>query len=213
IEQAKQRTDVILYVADVKDSVEENKELIKQFKIKAPIILALNKCDKSNNHQIEICKKEYDSLKQIKAILPISAIHKSGIDELKQAIAELLPEMPPYYEEDTITDKPMRFFVSELIREKLFFLLKEELPYHAAVMVRQYEEKENLTKIQADIIVSRETQKGIIIGKGGSMIKEIGQSARLDIEKFIEKKVFLELFVKVRKDWRNNDLYLKEYGY
>ena len=121
--------------------------------------------------------------------------------------------MPAYYDADTLTDKPMRFFVAELIREKLFFLLNEELPYHAAVLVRQYEEKNTLTKIVADIVVSRETQKAIIIGKNGSMIKEIGQKSREDIEKFIDRKVFLEPHVKVRKDWRNNDLYLKEYGY
>jgi GTP-binding protein Era len=121
--------------------------------------------------------------------------------------------MPAYYDEDTLTDKPMRFFVAEIVREKLFFELDEELPYHAAVYVRQYEEKNTLTKIVADIVVSRESQKAILIGKGGSMIKKIGQDARADIEKFIDRKVFLELHVKVRKDWRNNDLYLKEYGY
>ena len=121
--------------------------------------------------------------------------------------------MPAYYDEDTLTDKPMRFFVSEIIREKLFFELDEELPYHAAVLVRQYEEKVTLTKITADIVVSRESQKAIIIGTGASMIKKISQLARADIEKFIDRKVFLEIHVKVRKDWRNNDMYLKEYGY
>ncbi len=213
IEHAKQGTDVILFVVDILDDAQENIELIKQFKIKSPIILVLNKYDKIKKEELHLYQKNYKDLKQIKAIIAISALNKSGMNELLQNIVSLLPEMPPYYDEDTITDKPMRFFVAELIREKLFYLLKDELPYHAAVVVRQYKEENTITKIQADIIVSRETQKAIIIGKNGSMIKEIGQAARLDIEKFIDKKVFLELFVKVRKDWRNNDLYLKEYGY
>ncbi len=138
---------------------------------------------------------------------------KTNLDKLLDTPLEYLPEMPPYYDEDTLTDKPMRFFVSEIVREKLFFDLDEELPYHAAVYVRQYEEKNTLTKIVADIVVSRESQKGILIGKDGSMIKKSVKTAREDIEKFIDRKVFLELHVKVRKDWRNNDLYLKEYGY
>ena len=213
IDQVKQGTDVILFIMDVKDSIEENIDLVKQFSSKHPILMIINKIDQGNKDKIKQIKEACLKIDKIKSVVEISALNKTNIDTLLHEIVTYLPAMPPYYDADTLTDKPMRFFVAELIREKLFFLLNEELPYHAAVIVRQYEEKNTLTKIVADIVVSRETQKAIIIGKNGSMIKEIGQKSREDIEKFIDRKVFLELHVKVRKDWRNNDLYLKEYGY
>lgn len=213
IEQVKQGTDVILFIMDAKEDIEENMELVKHFSSKQPIIFIINKIDKAKPERIKLIEDECKKFSKIKQVIGVSALNKLNLDTLLQHIVSYLPTMPPYYDADTLTDKPMRFFVSELIREKLFFLLNEELPYHAAVIVRQYEEKNTLTKIVADIIVSRETQKAIIIGKNGSMIKEIGQKSREDIEKFIDRKVFLELHVKVRKDWRNNDLYLKEYGY
>lgn len=209
----KQGTDVVLYIMDVNDSIEENLELYKKLGAKQATILVINKIDKSKADKAIAIKEAFSSIKNIKQTVEISALQKTNIDSLLNCITEHLPAMPPYYDEDTLTDKPMRFFVAEMIREKLFYELDEELPYHAAVLVRQYEEKNTLTKIVADIVVSRETQKAIIIGKNGSMIKKLGQLAREDIEKFIDRKVFLELHVKVRKDWRNNDLYLKEYGY
>lgn len=220
IEQVKQGTDVIVYILDVMDDVMQNIELIKQFSSKIPILVVINKIDDKEENigikkqeKIKRIESECEKLQKVTKIIKISALNKLHLNALLESIVMLLPVMPPYYDMDTLTDKPMRFFVSELIREKLFFLLNEELPYHAAVVVRQYEEKNTLTKIVADIVVSRETQKVIIIGKNGSMIKNIGQKSREDIEKFIDRKVFLELHVKVRKDWRNNDLYLKEYGY
>lgn len=213
VSMVKQGTDVVLFLMDVNDDVDENQELYKKLSTKQPTILVINKIDKSKTDKAKIITDAFKPIKNIKEIIEISALQKTNIDSLLHRITELLPAMPPYYDEDTLTDKPMRFFVAEMIREKLFFELDEELPYHAAVIVRQYEEKNTLTKIVADIVVSRETQKAIIIGKNGSMIKKLGQLAREDIEKFIDRKVFLELHVKVRKDWRNNDLYLKEYGY
>lgn len=220
IEQVKQGTDVIVYILDVMDDVMQNIELIKQFSSKIPILVVINKIDDKEENigvkkqeKIKRIESECEKLQKVTKIIKISALNKLHLNVLLESIVAHLPVMPPYYDMDTLTDKPMRFFVSELIREKLFFLLNEELPYHAAVVVRQYEEKNTLTKIVADIVVSRETQKVIIIGKNGSMIKNIGQKSREDIEKFIDRKVFLELHVKVRKDWRNNDLYLKEYGY
>jgi GTP-binding protein Era len=188
-------------------------ELIKHFSARQPILMIINKTDKATPDKIKLITDECHKISKIKGVIGISALNKQNLTQLLTEIVSFLPAMPPYYDTDTLTDKPMRFFVAELIREKLFFLLNEELPYHAAVLVRQYEEKTTLTKIVADIVVSRETQKAIIIGKNGSMIKEIGQKSREDIEHFIDRKVFLELHVKVRKDWRNNDLYLKEYGY
>ena len=209
----KQGTDVVLFITDPKEKPEEVMEIISNLKIKTPLILAINKSDKIKPDVATSLLETYKSQKSIDQVVLISALQKQNLDHLLQQIIHFLPIMPPYYDEDTLTDKPMRFFVAEMIREKLFFELDEELPYHAAVIVRQYEEKNTLTKIVADIVGSRDTQKFILIGKGGSMIKNIGELSRKDIEKFIDRKVFLELHVKVRKDWRNNDLYLKEYGY
>jgi GTP-binding protein Era len=213
VDLAKQGTDLILFIIDARDDAASNIELLQSLKSKQNTLIVINKIDKVKAGAIEKLKTAFSSLKQVVGIIEISALQKTHLDTLLDAIVAQLPVMPPYYDEDTLTDRPMRFFVAEMIREKLFFALDEELPYHAAVYVRQYEEKNTLTKIVADIVVSRETQKSIIIGKGGSMLTRIGQEARLDIEKFIERKVFLELHVKVRKDWRNNDLFLKEYGY
>lgn len=212
IEQAKQGTDVVLYLMDVKDCIDENIELLKDLKIASPIIVVLNKIDKKHAAKEEI-QKQFLSIKNVQHVLYISAKEKMHLDELMHTLLQFIPEMPAYYNEDSLSDRPMRFFVSEMIREKIFDLLDDELPYHCAVVIRSYEEKQTLTKIAADIVVSRESQKGIILGTQGSMIKKIGQQARQDIEAFIEQKVFLEIHVKVRKDWRNNDLYLKEYGY
>jgi GTP-binding protein Era len=143
----------------------------------------------------------------------ISALKKKGIDQLLQVILDLLPEGPAFYEGDDISDLPTKFFVSELIREKIFLLYGEEVPYHATVLVQEFKEKTTLIKIGAEIIVQRDTQKGIILGEGGKMIKQLGTLARKDIEEFLGSKVFLELFVKVRPKWRDNEMQLKEYGY
>jgi GTP-binding protein Era len=213
VNMVKLGTDVVLFVMDANDDIVENENLIRQLVKKQSAILVVNKIDRAKAGKIDAIIETFGQIKSIDKIIQISALQKLNIEDLLESIATLLPSMPAYYDEDTLTDKPMKFFVSELIREKLFFELDEELPYHAAVLIRQYEEKNTLTKIVADIIVSRESQKAIIIGKQGSMIKKIGQLSREDIEKFIDRKVFLELHVKVRKDWRNNDLYLKEYGY
>ena len=128
-------------------------------------------------------------------------------------ILNLLPEGEPFYEDDNLSDLPDKFFVSELIREKIFYLYKDEIPYHSTVLVQEFKEKQTLIKITADIILQRETQKGIVLGEGGKMIKQLGTQARKDIEEFLGRKVFLELFVKVRPKWRDNELQLREYGY
>lgn len=213
VDSVRQGTDVLLYLIDANDSPEENKVLFDGLKFKGASILIINKIDKAKTGAVEKIKELFSSYGPSLGIIEISALQKTHLDQLLELIVERLPVMPPYYDEETLTDKPMRFFVAEMIREQLFFELDQELPYHAAVIVRQYEEKNTLTKIVADIIVSRETQKMILIGQAGSMIKKIGSQAREQIEKFVDRKIFLELHVKVRKDWRNNDLYLKEYGY
>lgn len=213
IELVKQGTDVFLYLMDINDNLQENLDILKGLNSRVPILVVLNKIDKHKKNQLDQIEAEFKKFKMVHAVLTISAKEKTKLPDLLETLIGMLPEMPAYYADDTMTDKPMRFFVAEIVREKIFDLLDEELPYHSAVLVRQFEEKNTLTKIVADIVVSRETQKAIIIGSGGSMIKKIGQLARADIEKFIDRKVFLELHVKVRKDWRNNELYLKEYGY
>lgn len=213
VDSVRQGTDVLLYLIDANDHAEENKQLLEGLKFKGATILIINKIDKAKPDKISHIREVFASIKPEIACIEISALQNTHLDQLMALIVEKLPAMPAYYDDDTLTDRPMRFFVAEMIREQLFFELDEELPYHAAVVVRQYEEKNTLTKIVADIVVSRETQKMIIIGQGGSKIKTIGSQARQQIEKFIDRKIFLELHVKVRKDWRNNDLFLKEYGY
>src|SRR5262249_14197304 len=146
-------------------------------------------------------------------ILKVSALEKHHLQKLLGAIIEMLPEGEAFYNEDDLSDLPTKFFVSELIREKVYELFEDEIPYHVAVLLNEFKEKESLIKIQADIIVHRESQKAIIIGERGKMIKQVGMLARKDIEEFVGQKVFLELFVKVRPKWRENDLMLKEYGY
>ncbi|MBP6456203.1 MAG: GTPase Era [Chitinophagaceae bacterium] len=209
----RKETDVVLYVMDATDDLDENIHALNFLKIKKPTIFLLNKIDKCKKTDLEQLQLKIIELKIADILIPISINANLNIDKIIPAIENLLPIAPPFYDNETLTDKPIRFFVAELVREKLFFLLDKELPYHAAVIVRSYEEKNTLTKVVADIIVSRETQKQIIIGKGGSMIQKIAEQSRADIEKFIDRKVFLELKIKVRKNWRENDLYLKEYGY
>ena len=143
----------------------------------------------------------------------ISALKKINTKKIIPAILKFLPEAPPFYPDEDISDRPMRFFVSEMIREKIYALYEQEIPYHTAVLVQTFEELPHVTKIRADIIATRETQKMILLGTGGSMIKKLGTQARESIEKFLDKKVYLELFIKVRPKWRENDNYLKEYGY
>lgn len=140
-------------------------------------------------------------------------ITKTNLDGLMNAVLNYLPEGEPFFEDDNISDLSTRFFVGELIREKIYDLFQDEIPYHTTVIVQEYKEKQTLVKIRAEIIVQRETQKGIILGEGGKMIRQLGTKARIEIEKFIGQKIFLELFVKVRPKWRDNDLYLREYGY
>ena len=213
VQQVKEGTDMVVFVMDARDAFSEIETYITKLRCKQPVVLAMNKIDTLSEEKLNDLQAEVKKSNRVQAMVGISALHKQGLDTLLDTILNFLPDMPAYYDDETLTDRPMRFFVAELVREKLFFELDEELPYHAAVLVRQYEEKNTLIKISADIIVSRESQKAIIIGKNGQQIKRIGQQAREDIEAFVDRKVFLELHVKVRKDWRNNEIYLKEYGY
>ena len=206
--------DVALLIADAGEDPAESHDIFQKLKLKAPVIVVLNKTDSVRDAaKLESVKTFFSEQPYCKEVVLISALKKDGIEMLLQRVLSYLPEGHPFYEGDDISDMPVKFFVGELIREKIFEMYHEELPYHTAVVVQEYKEKTTLTKIRAEIIVQRETQKGIILGEGGSMIKKLGTVARQDIEAFIDNKVFLELYVKVRPKWRDNELYLKEYGY
>ncbi|CAN5176623.1 GTPase Era [soil metagenome] len=205
--------DVALLLTDVSDNIEEANEIFAALKLKIPAIVLINKCDRISPEEAERAKHFFLQQPYCKQVIKISALKQQGIEELLNSIVEMLPEGAAFYDDDNLSDLPTKFFVSELIREKIFFLYEDEIPYHTTVLVQEFKEKTTLTKIRADIIVQRETQKGIVLGHQGMMIKKLGTEARKDIEAFLGRKVFLELFVKVRPKWRDNELQLREYGY
>ncbi len=205
--------DVALLIADAADNIEESNAIFTSLKLKVPALVVLNKADILKDEQLQSATGFFSRQPYCKKVLVISALKKKGVKELLEAVVALLPEGAPFYDGDDLSDLPTKFFVSELIREKIFLLYGDEIPYHTTVLVQEFKEKSTLIKIQADIIVQRDTQKGIILGEGGKMIKQLGTLARKDIEEFLNSKVFLELFVKVRPKWRDNELQLREYGY
>jgi GTP-binding protein Era len=205
--------DVALLIVDIKEDLQEANEVFSQLFLKVPALVVLNKCDVADKEAIEKAVAFFSEKKYCKKVFEISALKNKGVQELLDEIVSMLPEGEPFYMDDNLSDLPMKFFVGEMIREKIFYLFSEEIPYSATVLVQEFKEKTTLTKISADIIVQRETQKGIILGHEGKMIKQLGTMARKDIEEFIGRKVFLELFVKVRPKWRDNELQLREYGY
>jgi GTPase len=205
--------DVALLITDAREDPEESNAVFTFLHLKAPALVILNKVDAVSEEDIKKATTFFKAQSYCKEVLVISALKKKGIDELLTTILNLLPEGQAFYEGDDISDLPTKFFVGELIREKIFLLYGEEIPYHSTVLVQEFKEKTTLIKIGADIIVQRDTQKGIILGEGGKMIKQLGTLARKDIEEFLGSKVFLELFVKVRPKWRDSEMQLKEYGY
>ncbi|SDG64700.1 GTPase Era [Chitinophaga filiformis] len=213
VKSALEDADVAMLLMDAKDNLEENLELFGSLKLKARSILVINKSDLLLKEELDALVKKCEEWGKTEKVVVISAMQGKGLPALLETVVAMLPESDPFYPEDTLTDKSTRFFVAEIIREKIFHLFDEEIPYHTAVIVTQYQEKTTLIKISAEIIVTRETQKAIILGDKGASIKKIGTLARQDIEKFVGQKVFLELFVKVRSKWRDNDIYLREYGY
>ena len=205
--------DLALLITDARENTEESHLIFSSLRLKVPALVILNKADAVSDEDINKATIFFKEQSYCKEVIVISALKKKGIDKLLAIIIEMLPEGAPFYEGDDISDLPTKFFVSELIREKIFLLYGEEIPYHATVLVQEFKEKTTLIKIGADIIVQRDTQKGIILGEGGKMIKQLGTLARKDIEEFLGSKIFLELFVKVRPKWRDNEVQLKEYGY
>ena len=213
VKGALEDADVALLIVDVNDNFEENDAIFQQLNLKVPCLLILNKIDLAVNGRIADAAAFFEVKPYVKKIIKVSALQQHHIVKLTSAIVELLPEGVPFYNEDDLSDLPTKFFVSEIIREKVYQLFEDEIPYHVAVLINEFKEKETLVKIQADIIVQRETQKAIMIGEGGKMVRQIGILARQDIEKFIERKIFLELFIKVKPKWRDNEMQLKEFGY
>jgi len=213
VKSALEDADIALLIVDANDNLEEIDGIFQRLRLKVPGLVVLNKIDTAGNGRLALAETFFADKTYCKKIVKISALQKIHLNKLLDAILSLLPEAPAFYSEDDLSDLPTKFFVSEMIREKIYLLFGDEIPYHTAVLINEFKEREDIVKIQADIIVQRDTQKSIIIGDKGKMIKQIGTLARTDIEQFISKKIFLELFVKVRPKWRDNDLQLKEYGY
>lgn len=205
--------DVIVVLVSPDEKYNETEMKAMAFKNPAPKILVINKIDICLPDEIATKKAEWQKEMEFAAIIEISALEKQNVEELKNKIIEILPENPPYYDEDTLTDRPERFFVSELIREQIFLNMEDEIPYSSEVVILEFKAKGKITHINAEIYVERASQKGMIIGKQGAMLKKIGSAARKNIETLLDGKVFLELFVKVRDDWKNNANNLRHFGY
>ena len=213
VKSALEDADMALLIVDVNENWEECDAIFQALRLKVPALVVINKIDRAKQEKIKEAIEFFTAKKYCKGTITISATSGINIKNFLKPILEILPEGDPFYNEDDITDLPTKFFVGEMIREKIYELVEDEIPYHTAVQVREFKEKTTLIKIVADIIVHRETQKAIIIGDQGSMIRRLGTESRKDIEAFLQQKVFLELFVKVKPKWRENELHLKEYGY
>ncbi len=213
VKTAVEDADLAVLLVDIHEDLKAADEVFTSLRLRVPAIVLLNKIDKARAGELTEALTFFESKPYASWVTGISALNKQGTDELIRGIIEKLPEGEPFFEGDDISDLPTKFFVGEMIREKIFHLFKDEIPYHTTVVVNEFKQKSTLIKIRADIVVQRETQKGILLGEGGKMIKQLGTDARKDIEAFLDQKVFLELFVKVRPKWRDNETMLKEYGY
>ena len=213
-ESALQDADVLLYVTDVVENPEKNKDFLeKVVRMTVPVLLLINKIDQSDQKALGDIVEKWHELLPNAEILPVSAKNKFGIDLLLKRILELLPDSPPYFDKDQLTDKPARFFVSEIIREKILLYYDKEIPYSVEVSVEQFKEEEKHIHINAVIYVERDSQKGIIIGHQGVALKKVSTESRKALEKFFGKPIYLEVFVKVDKDWRSSERELNHFGY
>lgn len=215
-EEALTDADILLYVTDVVEDPTKNADFLEKVaKETVPVLLVINKIDlvKGGSDELNRIVERWKELLPKAEVFPISATERFNVDNLMARIVELLPPSPPYFGKDALTDKPARFFVTEIIREKILLNYEKEVPYSTEVIVEKFEEKETSIHIMAVIYVERDSQKGILIGKGGAMLKKVGIQARKDIETFFGKSVYLELFVKVEPNWRNRENKLKAFGY
>ena len=213
-ESALADADILLYVTDVIERPEKNTDFLEKVaKMQIPVILLINKIDESDQKTLVALVEKWHGLLPKAEILPISAKNKFGTDTLMKRVKELLPESPAYFDKDQLTDKPAKFFVSEIIREKILRYYDKEVPYSVEVVVERFKEDEKKIHINAVIYVERDSQKGIIIGHQGQALKKVSTEARKSLEKFFDKKIYLETFVKVDKDWRNSQKELGNFGY
>lgn len=213
-ESALQDADVLLYVTDMVETPDKNADFLQKVqKMSCPIIVLINKIDLSNQKDLEAKVTEWHEVLPKAEIMPISALHRFNVDNVLLRIKELLPESPAYFDKDQWTDKPARFFVTEILREKILLYYDKEIPYSVEAVVESFKETDKNIHINAVIYVERDSQKGIIIGHQGVALKRVSSEARKSLEKFFGKSIYLEVFVKVDKDWRNSDRALKAYGY
>lgn len=213
VEGALTDADVYLLVTDLGETLKNSEILNKIKQSKTPTIVVINKVDNATQEKVSEIINYWEAEIPRAKVIPCSALHKIGVERVMELVKENLPDSPAYYDKDMLTDKSMRFLVSEIIREKILLRYEKEIPYSTEVMVEEYLEGENLNRIRAVIFTERESQKRIIIGHGGEQIKKIGIEARKDIEEFTSKRCYLELFVKVKKDWRNSERDLQNFGY
>jgi len=214
VKEALTDADVILYVTDTYETIDKNEEYLEKLsKIDIPVFLIVNKIDLATKEKIAEIETVWKEKLPKARIFYCSALMGTNVSNIFDEIMAVLPEFPPYFPKDQLTDKSERFFVSEIVREKILLNYRKEVPYSVEVVVEEFKEDDVIIRIRAIIYVARETQKGIIIGHKGAALKKTGTDARLDLEKFFEKKVFIELYVKVNKDWRDNERQLKQFGY
>lgn len=206
--------DILLYVTEIGEEAGKDHEFIEKIrKLEIPVLLLINKIDLGGQKELDDLVALWKEILPGASIIALSATERFNLDTVFARILELLPESPPYYPKDTLTDRPERFFASEIIRQKVFLYYRKEIPYSTEIEIEEFKESDDILRIRAVIHVMRETQKGILIGKKGSALKRTGTAARSDLESFFEKKVFLELFVKVNRDWRDKDHQLRRFGY
>lgn len=206
--------DVLLYVTDTIETADKHEGFVERVsQLDRPVLLVINKLDLSDQSKLETLVDYWHGRLPKAEIIPISALNRFNVEPLKKRIESLIPLSPPYFEKDALTDKPAKFFVTEIIREKILLYYQREIPYASEVVVEEFLEEKNIIRIRALIIVERESQKGIIIGPGGIALKRIGISARKELERFFGKQIFIQFYVKVEKDWRNRDNLLRRYGY
>jgi len=214
VKSAFEDADILLYMVEVGErELKDEAFFTKITNAKVPVLLLLNKIDKSNQEHLEEQVALWREKVPNAEIIPISALNNFNVDTVFNRILELMPESPPYYPKDALTDKPERFFVNEIIREKILLNYQKEIPYSVEIETEEFKEEEKIIHIKAVIMVERDSQKGIIIGHKGSALKKVGMEARAELEKFFDKQVHIELFVKVNKDWRNNQFQLRRFGY
>ena len=213
-EEALEDADILLYVTDMVETPDKNADFLQKVQqLKVPILVLINKIDLSDQQALTQKVEEWSSVLTKAEVYPISALHRFGVDQVLQRIKELLPESPAYFDKDTWTDKPARFFVTEIIREKILLYYNKEIPYSVEAVVESFKETDDLIRIEAVIYVERESQKGIVIGHQGVALKRVSSEARRELERFFGKRIYLQCYVKVDKDWRNSERAMKQYGY